>query len=89
MSTRPIRSRIFQILRQEFYANAMQCRNVPLESIHLLFEGNIIKGCLKDTIPRYARAKTLQHHHVTDGDADLVKVAQDSKGSDVRHIEEA
>lgn len=35
--------------------------NVPLESIGVLFEGNIIAGALKDTIPGHSRARTLQH----------------------------
>jgi MFS transporter, SP family, sugar:H+ symporter len=67
-----------------------ETKNVPLESIHLLFEGDIIKGCIQDTIPRLSRAKKLQHHHATKGDSsdnddELVK----EKSAAVRHVEEA
>lgn len=36
-----------------------ETKGVPLESIHMLFEGNIIAGATRDTIPRYSRAKNL------------------------------
>lgn len=62
-----------------------ETKNVPLESIQLLFEGNIIKGCLRDTVPRHSRAKTLQNHHRT-GD-DVLSVDGVGKGCDVEHIE--
>ena len=32
---------------------------VPLESIHKLFQGNIVAGATRDVIPRYSRAKHL------------------------------
>lgn len=38
-----------------------ETKNVPLERIHLLFEGGIISGALKDTIPGKTRARLLQH----------------------------
>lgn len=68
-----------------------ETKNVPLESIHLLFEGNIIKGCIRDTIPRYTRAKQLQNHHNTnDADADSVMGGKPGpKGVVRQHIEEA
>jgi SP family sugar:H+ symporter-like MFS transporter len=67
-----------------------ETKNVPLESIHHLFEGDIIKGCIKDTIPRYSRAKQLQHHHATN-DADSESSAAGHKGglTGVQHIEDA
>ncbi|KAF2114071.1 MFS quinate transporter-like protein QutD [Lophiotrema nucula] len=67
-----------------------ETKNVPLESIHLLFEGNIIKGATKDTIPRYSRAKKLQNHHVTnDADSDVDQVGQKGTVTGVQHIEDA
>ncbi|GAB7331250.1 hypothetical protein MBLNU13_g02711t1 [Cladosporium sp. NU13] len=36
-----------------------ETKGVPLESIHMLFQGNIIAGATRDTIPRYSRAKHL------------------------------
>ncbi|KAI4744197.1 general substrate transporter [Aureobasidium sp. EXF-12298] len=38
-----------------------ETKGVPLESMSLLFEGNIIKGATYDTIPAYSRAKSLQN----------------------------
>lgn len=38
-----------------------ETKGVPLETIHVLFEGSIIKGAIKDTIPRYSRAGLLQN----------------------------
>lgn len=39
-----------------------ETRNVPLESVYLLFEGNIIKGCVNDVFPNRTRARKLQTH---------------------------
>lgn len=64
-----------------------ETKNVPLESVHLLFEGDIIKGCIKDTIPRYSRAKQLKDHHVTNDDEDVINAKAGAKGA--VHIEEA
>ena len=67
-----------------------ETKNVPLESIHHLFEGDIIKGCIKDTIPRYSRAKQLQHHHATeDADSDTGATGRKGAISGVQHIEDA
>ena len=69
-----------------------ETKNVPLESIHLLFEGDIIKGCMKDTIPRFSRARELQHHHNTAHDASSessVPVQKRGKVAGVQHIEDA
>lgn len=38
-----------------------ETKGVPLESIHVLFEGSIIKGAIRDTIPKYSRARLLQN----------------------------
>lgn len=67
-----------------------ETKGVPLESIHHLFEGNIIAGCIKDTIPRYSRAKQLQQHHVTNDDSsEMGKSASKGLRSDVQHVEQA
>ena len=39
-----------------------ETKSMPLESIHLLFEGNIIKGCINDMWPSRTRARALAHH---------------------------
>lgn len=69
-----------------------ETKNVLLESIHLLFEGNIIRGCIKDTIPRYSRAKQLQDHHVTNDTSSVLSesgvVPKGTLGG-VQHIEDA
>lgn len=39
-----------------------ETRKVPLESVHLLFEGGIIKGCFNDLFPSRTRACKLQKH---------------------------
>lgn len=52
---------------------------VPLESIYLLFEGNIIAGATRDTIPRASRAKHLKNVRNVEMD--------DGKGSQVDHVE--
>jgi SP family sugar:H+ symporter-like MFS transporter len=68
-----------------------ETKGVSLESIHHLFEGNIIQGCIRDTIPRYSRAKQLQHHHITnDAESETsVKPGPKNVSSGVQHIEEA
>lgn len=43
-----------------------ETKGVPLESIHMLFEGNIVKGAFMDTFPGRSRAKGLQNHHNSD-----------------------
>jgi SP family sugar:H+ symporter-like MFS transporter len=64
-----------------------ETKGVPLESIHLLFEGNIIKGCVQDTFPRASRAKRLMAQVCTDDgaseDGDNVK-----KGGRVEQVEQ-
>ncbi|PVH99163.1 general substrate transporter [Periconia macrospinosa] len=68
-----------------------ETKGVPLESIHHLFAGNIIAGCIRDTIPRFARAKQLQGSHAT-ADIDSngkAGTGRKGAGADVHHIEEA
>ena len=36
-----------------------ETKGVPLESIYMLFEGNIIAGATRDVVPRFSRAKHL------------------------------
>lgn len=63
-----------------------ETKGVPLESIHLLFEGSIIKGCVQDTFPGTSRAKKLMAQVRTDDgaseDGDDVK-----KGGRVEQVE--
>ena len=53
--------------------------NVPLESMYLLFEKNIIRGAIKDTIPKYRRSNTLKF--VRNVEVDLVGWEKASDGS--------
>ncbi|EME45011.1 hypothetical protein DOTSEDRAFT_70907 [Dothistroma septosporum NZE10] len=62
-----------------------ETKNVPLESIYLLFEGNIIKGATRDTIPRFSRAKVLQHRRSGDADGAGVKDVHADTGKHVEH----
>ena len=39
-----------------------ETKNVPLESIYLLYEGSIIKECVNDCFPSRTRARKLQSH---------------------------
>lgn len=62
-----------------------ETKNVPLESIHLLFEGNIIKGAVRDTVPRHSRARVLQHRGEVEGDE--VRAGKDADADSARHVE--
>ena len=64
-----------------------ETKGVRLESIGELFEGNIIRGCIQDTVPSRARAKQLRHHHATD-DGDSIKSGAGKRGR-VEQIENA
>ena len=57
-----------------------ETKGVPLESIYMLFEGNIIAGAARDTIPRHSRAKSLAFSR-------NVEVEPDQKGSVSSHVE--
>jgi SP family sugar:H+ symporter-like MFS transporter len=63
---------------------------VPLESIHLLFAGNIVAGATRDTVPRYSRAKHLsqgdEDQHYEDDDDDLATGKNGSMSSHVERI---
>lgn len=48
-----------------------ETKGVPLESIGLLFEGNIIAGATRDTIPGQSRAKKLREHRLVAGAQDV------------------
>lgn len=67
-----------------------ETKNVPLESIHLLFENGIIKGCTRDIFPSRARAKDLQlHSHVSDEQVrkDVLTIkTQPVKGPEQNHL---
>ncbi|KAJ4290583.1 hypothetical protein N0V90_010800 [Kalmusia sp. IMI 367209] len=67
-----------------------ETKNVPLESIHHLFDGDIIRGCVKDTMPRTSRAKQLQHHRITNDDASEANTrVQKGAIPGVQHVEDA
>lgn len=44
-----------------------ETKGVPLESINLLFNEDIVAGATKDTIPRFSRARKMQAHHLASG----------------------
>lgn len=71
-----------------------ETRNVPLESVYLLFEGSIVKGCINDVFPSRARARKLQTHshdvhnpYASDNKRDGSVDAE--KKSNAVHIEES
>lgn len=41
-----------------------ETKGVPLESISILFEGNIVAGATRDTIPGLSRARQLRNHRL-------------------------
>lgn len=61
-----------------------ETKGVPLESVGMLFEGNIVAGATKDLFSR-ARATKLRDHHLAgpDGvrrlDSDDAKLAEDDE----------
>ena len=65
-----------------------ETKGVPLESIHLLFEGNIIAGCVKDTFPSTSRAKKIGNTHYADEVEDIDGGAP-KKNRSVEHVETA
>lgn len=68
-----------------------ETKGVPLESIGVLFEGNIIAGATSDTISGVRARRLREHHHVagvrTPGEDELGKMADD--GEVIGHFEEA
>jgi hypothetical protein len=74
-----------------------ETKGVPLESIHLLFEGSIVKGCVQDLVPRHSRAKKInaevaaaEYHVGKDSDSEL-SATRRHKGpvTDTQHVEDA
>jgi hypothetical protein len=74
----------------ESETNTSLLPGVPLESIHLLFAGNIVAGATRDTVPRYSRAKHLSQggsdEHYEDDDDDLATGKNGSMSSHVERI---
>jgi SP family sugar:H+ symporter-like MFS transporter len=64
-----------------------ETKGVRLESIGELFEGNIIRGCIQDTIPSKSRAKQLRDHHNITDETDSMKGGA-GKGARVEQIED-
>lgn len=71
-----------------------ETKGVPLEAIPKLFEGNIIAGATRDTIPRYSRAKHLTHsanidpdEHFRDEDEDFSTRKNGSMSSHVERVD--
>lgn len=65
-----------------------ETKGVPLESIHILFEGNIVAGCVKDTFPATSRAKKIKNTHFAD-DAEDIDGGAPKKNRSVEHVETA
>ncbi|KAF2200766.1 general substrate transporter [Delitschia confertaspora ATCC 74209] len=68
-----------------------ETKGVPLESVHLLFEGDIVKGCIRDTIPSRARARGLKGGRNEGGEVegrDSDSVARAKGMGTARHVEE-
>lgn len=68
-----------------------ETKGMPLESIYMLFEGNIIAGATRDTIPRYSRAKHLGHRDADeqrfrDEEDDITVGKNDSISSHVERV---
>lgn len=61
-----------------------ETKGVPLESVGLLFEGNIIAGATKDMVSR-ARAKKLRDHHLAGPEARRVDIDDGKLGEDEEH----
>ncbi|EMD60332.1 hypothetical protein GGP41_008296 [Bipolaris sorokiniana] len=66
-----------------------ETKGVRLESIGELFEGNIIRGCIRDTIPSKARATQLRDHHATADEGDSIRSGKAGKTGRVEQIEDA
>jgi len=74
-----------------------ETKGVPLESIYMLFEGNIVAGATRDVVPRFSRAKHLAHSsngdssegRYRDDDDDEEEAGVGKDGSKSSHIERA
>lgn len=65
-----------------------ETKGVPLESMHILFEGSIVAGCVKDTFPATSRAKKIRDTHFADEVEDVDGGPVKRKRS-VEHVESA
>lgn len=62
-----------------------ETKGVPLEKVHLLFEGGIIKGAVRDTWPGKTRARGLRERgEVEDGE---VVAGKGFDGDSVKYVE--
>ena len=59
-----------------------ETRGVPLESIDALFEGDIIAGCLRDTVPGRTRANELLRRWADEDKEDGKKGVDDGQVED-------
>lgn len=65
-----------------------ETKGVPLESIHILFEGSIVAGCVKDTFPATSRAKKIRNTHYAD-EVEEMDGGAPKKNRSVEHVETA
>ncbi|KAI8939164.1 hypothetical protein NX059_004998 [Plenodomus lindquistii] len=65
-----------------------ETKGVRLESIGVLFEGDIIKGCIQDTIPSKSRARKLREEALVANDDDSTNGGVGKKGARVEQIED-
>lgn len=66
-----------------------ETKGVPLESIHLLFEGSIVKGALRDVVPGRSRAAEMGRQREEREGADEASVFSGKASAEVRRVEEA
>jgi len=70
-----------------------ETKGVPLESIYMLFEGNIVAGATRDTVPRFSRAKHLANssnegrYRDEDDDDEEEGAGMGKNGSTSSHVE--
>lgn len=64
-----------------------ETKGVPLEQVHLLFDGAIIKGCIRDTIPRLSRAREWRMKRENE-DAEGLVGGKDGEGRMI-HVQSA
>lgn len=65
-----------------------ETKGVQLESVGLLFEGDIIRGCIQDTIPSKSRARKLREDALVANDGDSTNGGVGKKGARVEQIED-
>ena len=71
-----------------------ETKGVPLESIYMLFEGNIIAGATRDVVPRLSRAKHLtnssnegRYRDEEDDEEERAGMGKGKNGSVSSHVE--